>query len=214
MWGEETCKETGNSSRDWETQCKTRYTYPSGVCKSGVCEKTKIKELISYVWQHLTKCLSFKVHKQTWTCWNWLHRSITLACNTTKHCIILFHWKENCLRINNVFIFVISQATIKRKLEANDKVIEHEFSKYEFFEESFSIMWIFDPVRRQYTESWNRIVELRAQIQAQLRLADTLKKISEAAGADDIWWQVKKISESTGFLLLTSRVEAIFNSIL
>ena len=40
--------------------------------------------------------------------------------------------------------------------------------------------------RRQYTESWNRIVELRAQIQAQLRLADTLKKISETAGFQSV----------------------------
>ena len=45
------------------------------------------------------------------------------------------------------------------------------------FKENFHLNF-----RRQYTESWNRIVELRAQIQAQLRLADTLKKISETAG--------------------------------
>ena len=36
--------------------------------------------------------------------------------------------------------------------------------------------------RRQYAESWRKMQELRAQIQAQLKLADTLKKISEAAG--------------------------------
>ena len=38
------------------------------------------------------------------------------------------------------------------------------------------------PFRRQYAESWKRMQELRAQIQAQLKLADTLKKISETAG--------------------------------
>ena len=36
--------------------------------------------------------------------------------------------------------------------------------------------------RRQYAESWSRMVELRAQIQAQLRLADTLRKITQTAG--------------------------------
>ena len=40
--------------------------------------------------------------------------------------------------------------------------------------------------RRQYAESWRKMQELRAQIQAQLKLADTLKKISEAAGGK---WQ-------------------------
>ena len=37
-------------------------------------------------------------------------------------------------------------------------------------------------VRRQYAESWRRVVELRAQIQAQLRLAHTLKRLAEHAG--------------------------------
>ena len=37
-------------------------------------------------------------------------------------------------------------------------------------------------VRRQYAESWRRMVELRAQIQAQLRLAHTLKRLAEHAG--------------------------------
>ena len=41
---------------------------------------------------------------------------------------------------------------------------------------------IIEIVRRQYAESWRKMQELRAQIQAQLKLADTLKKISEAAG--------------------------------
>ena len=41
-------------------------------------------------------------------------------------------------------------------------------------------------LRRQYAESWRKMQELRAQIQAQLKLADTLKKISEAAGQDMI----------------------------
>jgi len=41
---------------------------------------------------------------------------------------------------------------------------------------------IIELVRRQYAESWRKMQELRAQIQAQLKLADTLKKISETAG--------------------------------
>lgn len=48
----------------------------------------------------------------------------------------------------------------------------------------FLYIWDFtnDIARRQYAESWRKMQELRAQIQAQLKLADTLKKISEAAG--------------------------------
>ncbi|XP_023345518.1 potassium channel subfamily K member 18 isoform X2 [Eurytemora carolleeae] len=40
---------------------------------------------------------------------------------------------------------------------------------------------IIELVRRQYTESWRKMQELRANIQAQLKLADTLKKLSETA---------------------------------
>jgi hypothetical protein len=36
--------------------------------------------------------------------------------------------------------------------------------------------------RRQYAESWRKMQELRAQIQAQLKLADTLRKLGEHAG--------------------------------
>ena len=36
--------------------------------------------------------------------------------------------------------------------------------------------------RRQYAESWKKMQELRAQIQAQLKLADTLRKLGEHAG--------------------------------
>jgi hypothetical protein len=36
--------------------------------------------------------------------------------------------------------------------------------------------------RRQYAESWRRMQELRAQIQAQLRLADTIRRLGETAG--------------------------------
>ena len=42
---------------------------------------------------------------------------------------------------------------------------------------------IIECVRRQYAESWRKMVELRAQIQAQLKLAETLKKLAEHAGA-------------------------------
>ena len=41
---------------------------------------------------------------------------------------------------------------------------------------------IIELVRRQYAESWRKMVELRAQIQAQLKMAATLKKIAEHAG--------------------------------
>ena len=41
---------------------------------------------------------------------------------------------------------------------------------------------IIECVRRQYAESWRRMVELRAQIQAQLKLAETLRKLAEHAG--------------------------------
>ena len=40
---------------------------------------------------------------------------------------------------------------------------------------------IIELVRREYAESWRKMQELRAQIQAQLRLADTLKKLGEQA---------------------------------
>lgn len=36
--------------------------------------------------------------------------------------------------------------------------------------------------RRQYEESWKKMQELRAQLQAQLRLADTLRKLGEQGG--------------------------------
>merc|ERR1712055_710378 len=45
---------------------------------------------------------------------------------------------------------------------------------------------IIELVRRQYAESWKRMQELRAQIQAQLKLADTLKKISETAEKNNV----------------------------
>ena len=38
------------------------------------------------------------------------------------------------------------------------------------------------PHRRQYAESWRKMQELRAQIQAQLRLADHLRKLGEKGG--------------------------------
>ena len=45
---------------------------------------------------------------------------------------------------------------------------------------------IIELVRRQYAESWRKMVELRAQIQAQLKLAATLKKIAEHAGLSSL----------------------------
>jgi len=45
---------------------------------------------------------------------------------------------------------------------------------------------VIELVRRQYAESWKKMQELRAQIQAQLKLADTLKKISETAEKNNV----------------------------
>ena len=44
---------------------------------------------------------------------------------------------------------------------------------------------IIEIVRRQYAESWRKMQELRAQIQAQLKLADHLKKLGEAGELDE-----------------------------
>ena len=41
---------------------------------------------------------------------------------------------------------------------------------------------IIEIVRRQYAESWRKMQELRARIQAQLKLADHLRKLGEAGG--------------------------------
>ena len=40
--------------------------------------------------------------------------------------------------------------------------------------------------RREYAESWRKMQELRAQIQAQLKLADTLKKLGEQAEKNNL----------------------------
>jgi len=57
---------------------------------------------------------------------------------------------------------------------------------------------IIELVRRQYAESWKKMQELRAQIQAQLKLADTLKKISETAGIGDIIQYIEKNNVDLG----------------
>jgi len=41
---------------------------------------------------------------------------------------------------------------------------------------------IIELVRRQYNETWRKMQELRAQIQAQLKLAATLKQMQDQAG--------------------------------
>lgn len=41
---------------------------------------------------------------------------------------------------------------------------------------------IIELVRRQYAESWRKMQELRAQIQAQLKLANTLRQMADQAG--------------------------------
>ena len=45
--------------------------------------------------------------------------------------------------------------------------------------------------RREYAESWRKMQELRAQIQAQLKLADTLKKLGEQAGSP---WKTNELN--------------------
>ncbi|XP_023324781.1 TWiK family of potassium channels protein 7 [Eurytemora carolleeae] len=45
---------------------------------------------------------------------------------------------------------------------------------------------IIELVRRQYVESWRKMQELRAQIQAQLKLADTLRKLGEHADKNNL----------------------------
>merc|ERR1719468_1360599 len=45
---------------------------------------------------------------------------------------------------------------------------------------------IIELVRREYAESWRKMQELRAQIQAQLKLADTLKKLGEQAEKNNL----------------------------
>ena len=45
---------------------------------------------------------------------------------------------------------------------------------------------IIELVRRQYAESWRKMQELRVQIQAQLKLAATLRQMAEAAGKNNI----------------------------
>ena len=45
---------------------------------------------------------------------------------------------------------------------------------------------IIELVRRQYHESWKKMSELRAQIQAQLKLAATLRQMADQAGKNNI----------------------------
>ena len=45
---------------------------------------------------------------------------------------------------------------------------------------------IIELVRRQYHESWKKMQELRAQIQAQLKLAATLRQMADQAGKNNI----------------------------
>ena len=45
---------------------------------------------------------------------------------------------------------------------------------------------IIELVRRQYAESWRKMQELRAQIQAQIKLAATLRNLADQAGKNNI----------------------------
>ena len=57
--------------------------------------------------------------------------------------------------------------------------------------------------RREYADSWRRMQELRAQIHAQLKLADTLKKLGDHAGIDrkSLISKVKAFSDKNGLPL-------------
>ena len=59
---------------------------------------------------------------------------------------------------------------------------------------------IIELVRRQYAESWKKMQELRAQIQAQLKLANTLRQMADQAGKVKtiriIYLYVHKVSRS------------------
>ena len=48
---------------------------------------------------------------------------------------------------------------------------------------------IIELVRRQYAESWRKMQELRAQIQAQLKLANTLRQMADQAGKVTSWYE-------------------------
>ena len=50
---------------------------------------------------------------------------------------------------------------------------------------------IIELVRRQYAESWRKMQELRAQIQAQLKLAATLRQMADAAGKNNMEFEGK-----------------------
>ena len=45
---------------------------------------------------------------------------------------------------------------------------------------------IIELVRRQYAESWRKMQEIRAQIQAQLKLAATLRQMADQAGRNGV----------------------------
>ena len=51
---------------------------------------------------------------------------------------------------------------------------------------------IIEIVRRQMVENLRKMQELRAQIQAQVKLAETLKKLSDNAGSIDEHWNANK----------------------
>ena len=48
------------------------------------------------------------------------------------------------------------------------------------------ISTIIELMRRQYNEAWRKMQELRAQIQAQLKLAATLRQMADQAGKNNI----------------------------
>ena len=64
---------------------------------------------------------------------------------------------------------------------------------------------IIELVRREYAESWRRMQELRAQIQAQLKLADTIKKLGDHAGSHEFdlkdWNENQYFSDKNGLPL-------------
>ena len=68
-----------------------------------------------------------------------------------------------------------------------------ELVRYNIFLIKFQVINHLYVPRREYAESWRKMQELRAQIQAQLKLADTLKKLGEQAGEEELQRGVNKL---------------------
>ena len=66
---------------------------------------------------------------------------------------------------------------------------------------------IIELVRRQYHESWKKMQELRAQIQAQLKLAATLRQMADQAGKNNIEFEGNLATTYSSILTLLPCLE-------